>query len=135
MKLSETNISKLIIDKLGDIEVAPKDVVTINDEVFIKIGLASKIIGRSTQTIKHWYEYAKTKGIYLPEMYTNIDKRGTRYFKENDLAVISKFADNVTYGSMSDYNIKLWGEKGKTIESKQSTRYKSDRSNKLSSDI
>jgi len=85
------------------------------NEKYITIGEAAKIIGRGSQTIKNWYEWAlitedelhKT----LPIVYADLDKKGTRYFRVEDIPKLEAFRDSVKYGMMSELSRTKWGER------------------------
>lgn len=84
---------------------------------YLKIGEVAKQIGKSPQTIKHWYEWMNSKPQtekVLPQFYI-LDKRGTRYFKEIDMPLLKSFSESIFYGEMSEFNAKLWGERGQLI--------------------
>lgn len=95
--------------------------VVKDGEEFVTIGNAAKQIKRTPQTIKHWYEWAKENNHTheLPEMY-RFGSKGTRYFAQKDVKKLIKFRDAVSYGMMSDYNIKRWGKRGEEIQERKS---------------
>lgn len=89
---------------------------TINGETYLTIGEVAKIIERGTQTIKNWYEWQdKERTDELPEIYTDLDAKGTRYFKEEDVPLLAMFRDNIKYGMMASVNRSKWGERGQKI--------------------
>lgn len=96
---------------------------TIKGEEFCRIGTVAKEIDRSAQTIKHWYKWAEQSGNtdMLPPVY-RLDSRGTRYFKKADIPKLAEFAEGIEYGQMSDYNSKLWGERGQLIRERGKQR-------------
>jgi len=87
-----------------------------DNEEYVTIGEAAKLIGRGSQTIKNWYEWAlitedelqKT----LPTVYADLDKKGTRYFRVEDIPKLKAFRDNVKYGMMSEVSRTKWGDRG-----------------------
>lgn len=97
---------------------------TINGEKFCRIGEVAKEINRSAQTIKHWYKWAEESGNtnVLPKVF-RLDSRGTRYFRLEDVPKLAEFAENIEYGQMSDYNSKLWGERGQLIRERGKQRF------------
>ena len=91
---------------------------------YLKIGEVAKKIGKSPQTIKHWYEWMSSgpeTDKVLPKFYI-LDKRLTRFFKEEDLPAIIAFSESVKYGEMSDFNVGLWGERGQLISERGNQR-------------
>jgi DNA-binding transcriptional MerR regulator len=84
-------------------------------EVFYSIGEVADKIGRSSQTIKNWYEWQATvpdEERKLPEVHTNLDARGTRYFKEADIEQLITFRDNIQYGQLAEVSQLKWGKRG-----------------------
>ena len=93
---------------------------------YYKIGEAAKLINKSPQTIKHWYEwveYTGDKSKQLPKVY-HLDNRGTRYFREQDIPALQKFGENIKYGEMSEFNSYLWGERGQLIRERGTHRWR-----------
>lgn len=132
MLVKDTALNEDFKKRLGeDVEITPSGIKEVNGTVYIKIGLAAKLVGKSTQTIKHWYEYAQEKKIDFPTIHTELDNRGTRYFTQEAIYALEKFGKNISYGSMSDFNIKLWGNRGENIQAKNSNRFKADRNENL----
>jgi hypothetical protein len=103
---------------------------TVNGERYLKLGEVAKLLERSTQTIILWYKYQDDKGedVGLPPVRTDLDKRGSRYWKEEDIAALVDFRDGITRGSMSDFNVKLWGKRGEEIL-ERGTQYGAGREN------
>lgn len=90
----------------------------IDGVIYVTIGEAAKVIGRGAQQIKNWYEWYEMQpdevrqSRPLPEVLTNIDTKGTRYFREDDLHMLEAFRDSVKYGEMSAVSKKKWGYRG-----------------------
>jgi hypothetical protein len=86
----------------------------INDENYLTIGEMSKHIGRGSQTIKNWYAWAEENESMnlLPVMHTDLDAKGTRYFKEDAVAQLAEFRDSIKYGMMADISRQKWGKRG-----------------------
>lgn len=86
----------------------------IDGEIYLTIGQVAKEVGRGVTTIKNWYEWAEENDRLddLPEVKTDFDKRGTRYFKESDIPTLIEFRDSIKYGMMADVNRKKWGSRG-----------------------
>lgn len=83
---------------------------------YVKIGEVARIVERSTQSIKLWYDYAKENPeVDLPPYRTDLDGRGIRYWKEDDVPKLITFRDTIVRGMMSDFNVNKWGDKGKAI--------------------
>lgn len=92
----------------------------VDGVTYVTIGEAGRAIGRGVQTIKNWYEYQDTgASIKLPEIITGLDRRGTRYFREDDVKLLAAFRDTVTYGMMSEVSRNKWGERGRDIVERQ----------------
>lgn len=81
----------------------------------ITIGDLAKEVGRSAATIKNWYEWAEKHDRLddLPEMYRDIDKKGTRYFNEDDIPKFIEFRESIQYGMMADVSREKWGSRGR----------------------
>lgn len=86
----------------------------MSNENYVTIGYVAKEVGRSVTTIKNWYEWAEKNDRLeeLPEMRTDLDEKGTRYFKENDIDKFKTFRDSIKYGMMSDVSREKWGKRG-----------------------
>lgn len=86
----------------------------LDGENFITIGKVAKMVGRGTSTIKNWYEWAEKHDRLddLPEVKTDFDAKGTRYFKESEIQKLIEFRDSVRYGMMADVNREKWGQRG-----------------------
>ena len=97
----------------------------VNGEKFLTIGEVGEKIDRLPQTIKRWYDWWKKQDLAirqkypLPAEYRVLDRKGTRYYREEDLDKLIAFRDNLEYGIMSDFNIQFWGKKGKEIIQKR----------------
>lgn len=74
----------------------------------------------STDTLYRWYNWwnsdlKKPEGLYLPPLYY-LDRKRTKYIKEEDLHYLVTFRDNIRgpyKGAMSEYNAaRLWGKRG-----------------------
>jgi hypothetical protein len=84
----------------------------VNGVNYLSIGEVSEIVERGAQTIKNWYEFAEENSADLPKVFTDLDKRGTRYFKETDVPMLLDFRDHIKYGMMSSTSRKKWGKRG-----------------------
>lgn len=89
-----------------------------NGERYITIGKMAKEIDRGASTIKNWYEWAEKHDRLdeLPEMVTDFDAKGTRFFRHKDIPKMIAFRDNVKYGMMADVNREKWGIRGNTTK-------------------
>lgn len=89
-------------------------------ENYITIGDVAKKIDRGVVTIKNWYEWAEKNNCLdmLPEIRRDLDARGTRYFREDDIPKLIEFRDNIKYGMMADINREKWGKRGERVENK-----------------
>lgn len=87
----------------------------VDEQEYLTIGEVSKIVGRSVSTIRNWYEYAEQIKVEnkLPPLFRELDKKGTRYIKKEDVAKLEKFKNSIRYGSMATFNATKWGERGK----------------------
>ena len=83
-----------------------------NSSKYVKIGEDAKLIDRTPLTIKNWYEWAEQNDALhlLPEV-IRVGERGIRHYKESELYKLVKFRDNISYGSMSDFNESKWGNR------------------------
>lgn len=84
---------------------------------YYSIGEVAKEISRSPRTIKNWYEWAniEERQHKLPVYRTDLDLRGTRFFKEEDIKVLMRFRNSISYGQMSNVSRTKWGERGRII--------------------
>lgn len=89
----------------------------INGVTWYKIGYVSKQVERIPATIKNWYSWAEIEDRLndLPEVRTNIGRKGTRYFTQEGINQLIKFRDEIVVGEMAEYNREKWGERGKRI--------------------
>ena len=102
-------------------------------ENLVSITHASGYIGISPVTIKRWYKWwgslnecDKPLSISLPVVY-NKDKRGTWYFKFEDLEMLIHFKQKLPRGAMADFNAKVsWGQYGKRIIAKKEKENEKD---------
>jgi|SRR5690625_2268260 len=88
-----------------------------NGYSYVTIGEVAEEIDRGSTTIKNWYEWAEKNGRLddLPEMKTDFDAKGTRYFREVDIPKLIEFRDNIKYGMMADINREKWGQRGRQV--------------------
>lgn len=95
----------------------------INNEEYLKIGEVSKLIKRTPQTIKNWYEWAELNDALdlLPHV-ERVGERGIRYFRKSDMKKMHKFKNKIKYGTMSDFNQSKWGNRN--IETKRTIPFK-----------
>ena len=99
----------------------------------ISITQASGYIGISPVTIKRWYKWwdglkecDKPLSLNLPQVHFK-DKRGTWYFRFEDLSVLRQFKQNLPRGVMADFNAKVsWGRYGKEIIARKETQNEED---------
>lgn len=92
---------------------------TLNDG-YIGPSKVAQYLDISTDTLYRWYNWwqsnlDKPEGLYLPPYY-NTNRRGTKFFKVEDLPHLVKFRDDIRgpyKGAMSEYNAaRLWGKRG-----------------------
>lgn len=82
---------------------------------YLTISEVSKRVGRSLSTIKNWYEWYNMQPddvkaeAPLPEMRTDLDIKGTRYFNEAEIYLFEEFKKGRTYGKMAEVSRKKWG--------------------------
>lgn len=88
------------------------------DKVYLSIGEVASEIDRVTSTIKNWYEWAENNDCLdeLPEMRTDLDKKGTRYFNAKEMDKMHEFKSKIKYGMLADTNRHKWGERGKHLK-------------------
>lgn len=96
---------------------------TLNDE-YVSAGKAALLIEVTLDTLYRWYKwwendnFAKPEGLYLPPYYHK-DRRGTKFFKKEDIPALEKFAQDVRgrfKGCMADFNAAIfWGKRGDRI--------------------
>lgn len=87
---------------------------------YVTIVQAAKMIGTSAHTIRRWYKWWENenfehhKGLYLPPYYI-LDRRGTKWFKEEDVYHLKEFRRrlNLTHrGEMNTFNAAYqWSKK------------------------
>ena len=89
-------------------------------KVYLTIGQVAKQVDRLPITIKNWYEWAEknNKEDMLPEMHTDFDAKGTRYFKEEDVPKLIEFRDGIKYGMLNDVSREKWGKRKNKIKSR-----------------
>ena len=92
---------------------------------YLKIGEVADILGRSPQTIKIWYEwFEKQPEEYkeqnpFPEVRQDLDKRGTRYYRKDEIDYLLEFKQELGYGDITEITRDKWGERGKRIKEEQ----------------
>ena len=100
----------------------------------ISITQASGYIGISPVTIKRWYKWwgslkecDKPLSLSLPDIHFK-DKRGTWYFKFEDLEILRQFKQKLLRGAMAEFNAKVsWGRYGKEkLARKETVNYEED---------
>ncbi|MNN32905.1 hypothetical protein D3C81_1466410 [compost metagenome] len=95
----------------------------LKGEIYYTIGEVAKLIKRKPQTIKGWYAWQEEGHEAdlpdLPEVFTNFDTKGTRYFKASDVKQLEAFRDSITHGVMAEFNRQRWGVRGKEIKNKK----------------
>jgi len=85
---------------------------------YLTIGEVSEIIRRSPSTIKNWYEWyelqdsAERAKAPLPEMHNDLDAKGTRYFREDQVKLFEVFKEGRKYGKMATVSRTKWGQRG-----------------------
>ena len=92
---------------------------------YLTIGEVAKIVERSPQTIKYWYKWydeqtdaVKSENV-LPKTRRDLDAKGTHYFLEDDMEALAVFRDLISYGKMSEFNNRRWGERGTEIRERK----------------
>lgn len=92
----------------------------IKDTIYHTIGEVAKMINRGPQTIKNWYAWQEQEQTdILPQVFTDLDEKGTRYFKAEDVGLLIHFRDNIKYGMMADFNREKWGVRGQEMKPKE----------------
>lgn len=98
---------------------------TIDGNNYLTIGEVAKIVDRSTQTIKYWYKWyeeqsedVKSENV-LPATRRDLDAKKTHYFLEGDMDALIVFRDQISYGKMSEFNNRRWGERGTEIRQRK----------------
>jgi len=101
---------------------------TVNGQLYYSIGEVAEIVGKSIQTIRLWdvwsderEEEGQERFIPKPLRLTN---RDVRYWNDEDIAQIQEFSDSIRYGSLSKYNRRRWGERGKNIKVDKSLEHR-----------
>lgn len=92
----------------------------IDGKKYYSIGQVAALVGKTGQTVRLWdmwseAEEAEGRERFIPRP-IRVGKLGVRYFAEEDLPAIKKFAKNIPYGLLSPYNRQLWGERGEEIK-------------------
>lgn len=104
---------------------------TLNED-YVSAGKACLIIGITIDTMYRWYRwwendnFPKPEGLYLPPYYIK-DRRRTKFFKNEDIPALQKFAEDVRgpyKGCMAEFNAALmWGKRGaKILENKGTSK-------------
>jgi len=95
---------------------------------YLKMGEVSKLLKRGPQMIKIWYLYKKEhdNNILLPPYFTNLDARGSRFWKETDIPKLIKFRNSIEKGMLSETTVYKWGKRGENII-KNGTSYRKKR--------
>lgn len=97
----------------------------VNEETYLTIGEIAQKIDRIPRTVKNWISWYETQSeevkvrLPLPTPIVDLDRKGTRYFKEADLPVFEEFRDKIKRGTMSEYSVTLWGKRGKEIQKRK----------------
>jgi transposase-like protein len=97
----------------------------LGDQTYFTIGEVARRIGRLPQTIKNWYKWyenqdEETKEKYpLPKPITDLDAKGTHYFREEDVELLNAFKNSIKYGTMSDFSSTRWGKRGQEIQQRK----------------
>ena len=80
------------------------------DKNWYKVGEVCQMVERSIPTINVWYDaeaYALENGIhfpfYLPKPRTDLDKRGSRYWTDEDVQKLKRFRDSLMRGDLAFY--------------------------------
>lgn len=91
---------------------------------YLSISKVALLLDVSVITIRRWYiwwendEFEKPKELYLPRYYY-MDRRKTKYFKEQDIPHIKKFQEDINgkyKGVMGEFNaVYSWGKPGRKI--------------------
>jgi len=89
----------------------------IGNKTYLKIGEVAKILDRSPQMIKIWYEYAEQhEEVKLPDYRTDLDNAGSRYFLEEDVMKLEEFQQTIQRGMMAEVTSTKWGQRGKKVK-------------------
>lgn len=95
------------------------------DNELIKISDAAKLIGRTTQTVKHWYKWVELVGqqnipVTLPKR-ERIGSRGDMYVNKQDIPMLATFRDFLALnpGIMRIYNRTRQGEAGRLRQERE----------------
>jgi len=106
----------------------------IQDEIkgnYVRINRVAMMLDISDHSIRRWYkwwespEFEHPADLFLPKYY-HMDRRGTKFFKKEDIAAIRKFREQLQTthkGIMSEFNAAFqWGKRGeKTLINKGTT--------------
>ena len=93
----------------------------------------SQYLDISVPTLNNWYKWYNNpryeKPANMPKLpaYTQIGKRGIRYWNKEDLKDLEIFRDWLPKGRggvMGDYNAQFWGDRGKGILKKKGLQNK-----------
>jgi hypothetical protein len=91
----------------------------VDGQTFLTIGEVAKRIERIPQTIKNWIAWYGDQAedvkrdFPLPIPITDLDRKGTRYFREEDLEIFEQFKEKLKYGTIAEFSCTRWGERGK----------------------
>lgn len=98
---------------------------TVDGQKYLTIGEVAREIGRIPQTLKNWLswyeaqeEEVQTK-CPLPKAITDLDTKGTRFFRAEDLPIFHAFKDSLQYGKMAEFSITRWGKRGQEIQNRK----------------
>lgn len=100
----------------------------IDGQRYLTIGEVAREIGRIPQTLKNWITWYEDQPediklkFPLPAPVTDLDTKGTRFFKVEDLPVFQNFKDLIKYGTMAEFSVTRWGKKGQDILKRKEER-------------
>jgi hypothetical protein len=94
---------------------------TVGEQKYMSIGEVAKVFGHIPRTIKNWINWyemqsEETKRKFpLPLPVTDLDTKGTWFFRVEDVQIFEQFKQAKRYGTMYDYSVTKWGEYGERL--------------------
>lgn len=97
----------------------------VDGQRYLTIGEVAREIGRIPQTLKNWITWYDEqpedikKKFPLPTPVTDLDTKGTRFFRAEDLPVFQNFKELIKYGTMANFSVTRWGKRGQKIQQRK----------------
>jgi len=92
----------------------------INNKRYYTSREVAEMVLRTTQTVVNWDKYSKIleergENRLIPAPLMIGDKR---YWNDEDLKKIIRFRDSIRPGMLSEFSVRMWGERGRQIRAK-----------------